>query len=97
MAYSYRLDIITPEDIYFSGDVVSLLAPGVLGYFGILVNHAPFVTPLKTGRVELRMVNSTKKAFTIDAGGFFEVSYNQAKILVEKITPLELEPSEFRI
>lgn len=96
MAYSFRLEIITPDDIYFSGDVISMLAPGVLGYFGVLVNHAPFVTPLRNGRVELRLANSEKKAFAIESG-FFEVSYNQAKILVESVIPLNLAPSEFKI
>jgi F-type H+-transporting ATPase subunit epsilon len=96
MAYSFRIDVLTPDDTYFSGDVLSMILPGASGYLGVLVNHAPLVTPLMKGRIELLMANRSKKAFSVD-GGFFEVAYNQATLMVEKITPLDLSPEEFRL
>lgn len=91
MAYSFRINIITPEEIYFSGEIISLNAPGAKGYFGVLLNHAPFVTPLMRGRVMLQMADHSHQAFFVE-GGFFEVAYNQAMLLVEKITTIDSPP-----
>ena len=85
---SFKIDIITPEEIYLSGEAASLLVPGIGGYLGVLVDHAPLVTPLGKGRIELRMPDRTKKAFDVE-GGFFEVAANHATLLVEKIAPLD--------
>jgi len=89
MAHPFRIDIITPEDTYFSGKVLGLIAPGALGSLGIWANHAPLVTPLIKGRIELRMVDHSQKVFSIE-GGFLEVGVNQTILLTEKITPIEL-------
>jgi F-type H+-transporting ATPase subunit epsilon len=87
IATAFKIDIITPEETYFSGEAVSLVAPGILGYLGVLVNHAPLVTPLGVGRVDLKLADRTEKSFEIE-GGFLEVAANQATLLVEKIKPL---------
>jgi F-type H+-transporting ATPase subunit epsilon len=96
MPYTFRIDILTPEETYFTGEVLSVLLPGAAGYLGILVNHAPLVTPLIKGRIELHLANRTRKAFSVD-NGLFEVAYNQAIILLEDITVLDLPASEYRI
>lgn len=87
-ATAFKVDIITPEEVYFSGEAVSLAAPGIQGYLGVLVDHAPLVTPLSKGRIELRLPDRSKKVFQVE-GGFLEVSSNQVTLLVEKIAPLE--------
>lgn len=86
-ATAFKIDIITPEETYLTGEATSLVAPGILGYLGVLVNHAPLVTPLGTGRVELKMSDRSEKQFEIQ-GGFLEVASNHATLLVEKIKPL---------
>jgi F-type H+-transporting ATPase subunit epsilon len=96
MAYTFRIDILTPDETYFAGEVLSLMIPGAAWPFGVLLNHAPMVAPVSKGRVEMLMGDRTKRAYAIE-GGFFEVAYNQATLLTEKITPLDLAPSEFRI
>ena len=85
---AFKIDIITPEETYFSGEAASLLVPGIDGYIGVLVDHAALVTPLGKGRIELRMPDRSKKAFNVE-GGFFEVAANHATLLVEKIAPLD--------
>jgi F-type H+-transporting ATPase subunit epsilon len=88
MAYSFRIDILTPEETYFSGDVVSVILPATAGSIGVLAHHAPLVTSLRVGKIELNLPSQVKKFFSIE-GGFFEVISNQATLLVEKIVPLE--------
>lgn len=86
-AKTFKIEIITPEEVYLTGEAVSLVAPAIQGYLGVLVDHAPLVTPLGIGRVELKMPDRSEKRFEIE-GGFLEVASNQATLLVEKIKPL---------
>ena len=81
---SFRVKIITPEDVFFDGETTSLIAPGAEGYLGVLKDHAPLVTPLEKGTVTLKSAGA-EKHFEIN-DGFLEVSKNQAVILVERIS-----------
>ena len=45
------LEIITPEQTLFKGDVESILFPGSHGDFQVLNDHAPIVSTLTKGQV----------------------------------------------
>ena len=47
------LEIITPEQTLFKGDVESVLFPGSHGDFQVLNNHAPIVSTLTKGKVKI--------------------------------------------
>ena len=47
------LEIVTPEAVLFSGDVTSVVVPGVNGEFQMLDNHAPIVSILEKGIVSI--------------------------------------------
>jgi len=80
---TFKIDIVTPERVFFSGEASSLIAPGELGYLGVLANHAPLLTPLVPGRVTLKQRDGQKQ-FRIDRG-FLEVCNNKALLLVDKV------------
>jgi F-type H+-transporting ATPase subunit epsilon len=82
----YQLQVLTPEEIIFDDQVVSLIAPGALGYLGILTNHAPLITTLKTGTLIITDKNKQKHFFEV-SGGFLEVNRNKASLLVDTIKP----------
>jgi len=44
---------VTPRRTLFAAEVVSFSAPGVVGGFQVLVNHAPLLAALETGEVKL--------------------------------------------
>ena len=48
------LEIITPDQILYQGEISSLIVPGKSGSFQILKNHAPIISSLKSGTVLLR-------------------------------------------
>ena len=48
------LEIISPEATLFKGEVDSVSVPGLNGYFQVLNNHAPIVSSLKKGKVEIK-------------------------------------------
>ena len=81
----FNIEIVTPQKLYFSGEVISVTAPGVDGQFQILKNHAPLLSSLKTGKVKLALADSTEQSFAI-SDGFLEVSGNKAILLTENIS-----------
>ena len=89
---TYRLEIVTPERLVFSGAVVSVTAPGELGYFGVLANHAPMIVALGEGRVTVRDESESVREIQI-SGGFFEVVDNRAVILADSAEVDEVEAS----
>lgn len=82
----YHLQIVTPEKVFFDGQVKALIAPGEEGYFGILTNHAPMLAALKQG--VLIITDEHNKKFYYDISlGFLEVNHNQCSIIIDAITP----------
>ncbi len=81
----FQIEIVTPEKQHFSGEIVSVLAPGADGLFQVLRNHAPLLASLKAGKVKLSLPDRSEQSFTI-ADGFLEVSGNKAILLTESIS-----------
>lgn len=84
MAATYQLQIVSLEKIVYQGEIESLIAPGVLGYLGVLAHHAPLLTTLTKGKISIRESDGKEKLFRVD-GGILEVANNRAVILTEKI------------
>jgi F-type H+-transporting ATPase subunit epsilon len=79
---NFRLDIVTPERLVFSGEVTSIVAPGVSGYFGIMANHQPLIVALNAGVLRFEEAVGGQTVMAI-GGGFFEVSHNRAIVLAD--------------
>jgi len=96
MAETFHLSVFTPERPVLEADAVSIIAPGALGYLGVLAHHAPLITPLVPGKLTVREPEGTVQTYAI-SGGFLEVSDNKATILADAIeTPdgIDLERAE---
>lgn len=78
----YHLSIVTPEEIVFEGEVISVIAPGIEGYLEVLTHHAPLITILQKGTVTVTDASHQKKVWQI-TGGALEVSHNNASVLVD--------------
>ena len=76
-----HLEVVTPSGPVVSDDVDIVTAPGVGGEFGVLANHAPFLSTIKTGTLSFKKDKQTK--FLMVSGGFSEVSNNKITFLVE--------------
>ena len=83
--FTFRL--VTPQRIVFEGPVVSIQAPGSEGYLGVLAHHAPLITTLKEGRLEMRDPSGRVTAYHV-TGGFLEVSNNRASALADSADPI---------
>ena len=77
-----QLEIITPEQKVFEGQVSSVQLPGVDGKFEILNNHAPIISTLTKGNVRVIDTNNNTELFEIN-GGVIEMQNNKIIILAE--------------
>ena len=82
---SFSLQILTPKRKVFSGEVASLVAPGEMGYLGILSNHAPLVAALKPGKVTFRDPSGATRVMQSAGEGLLEVQKNQAVLLLDDV------------
>ena len=87
MSGAYDLAILTPEAQIFEGKVKSVTAPGALGSFQLLVNHAPLIATLKTGNLVVVGEEGNRKTFLL-SGGLLEMSHNRAVILADQAEAL---------
>jgi ATP synthase, F1 epsilon subunit (delta in mitochondria) len=81
MAEKLHFSLVSPERELFSGLVDQVDAPGSEGDFGVLANHAPFMTALKEGQVR---VHQDGQITVYDVrGGFADVTPEGLTILAE--------------
>ena len=83
-ALLFHLTIASSEKKIFEGEAQSLIAPGEIGYLGILANHAPLMTTLISGKITIRDASGKTSAFESKAGGFLEIMKNKATILLDQ-------------
>ncbi|MCI5132077.1 MAG: F0F1 ATP synthase subunit epsilon, partial [Candidatus Electrothrix sp. EH2] len=76
-----HLEVVTPKGPVVSEEVDIVTAPGVEGEFGVLANHAPFLSAIKTGTLVFKQ--DKREKFLMVSSGFAEVSNNKATFLVE--------------
>ncbi len=77
-----RLKIISPGKRIFDGEVNRVTVPGTLGEFEILVNHAPIISSLESGKVSYEIATGELKQLEIESG-FVEVQKNVISLCVE--------------
>lgn len=76
-----HLEVVTPSGPVVSDDVDIVTAPGYGGEFGVLANHAMFLSTIKIGTLTFKKGKETK--YLMVSGGFSEVSNNKITFLVE--------------
>ena len=77
MAEPLHFDLVSPERLLVSEEVESVVVPGAEGYFTVLARHAPFMSTLKPGLVEVKELSGgTQKIFV--RGGFADVTPKRA-------------------
>ena len=80
---TFKFELVSPERILFSGDVVSVIVPSVEGEMTVLAGHAPLVAVIKAGIVVVQTTESNGKEFFVN-GGLVEVNQASTTILAEQ-------------
>ena len=75
------LEVVTPSGLLLREQVDEVIAPGDLGYFGVLPGHTPFLSTLGLGEITYR--RGTEKGHLTCFWGFAEVLPDRVNLLAE--------------
>jgi len=79
-----KIEIITPEQKIFEGEIKSVRVPGKKGSFQVLNNHAPIVSTLDGGSVTMVDTEGKESIYEI-SGGVIEVKANNIILLADSV------------
>jgi F-type H+-transporting ATPase subunit epsilon len=77
-----RVDIVSAEAEIFSGEATMVIATGELGELGITPRHAPLITRLKPGHVDVLQESGERAQFYV-SGGILEVQPQVVTVLAD--------------
>ncbi len=89
MAEPFQFELVAPERLLMSAEVDEVVVPGSDGYFTVLKGHAPFMSTLRPGVVEVTPGGGGETERVFVRGGFADVNVNGLTILAEQAIPLE--------
>jgi F-type H+-transporting ATPase subunit epsilon len=98
MAEPLHVLLSTPEKAVFEGDATALVLPAEEGEMGVLRDHVPMIGRVGSGLVKITQASKVTSFFA--CGGFFMISDNKVKILVDRACPpaeLDLKAAEERL
>jgi F-type H+-transporting ATPase subunit epsilon len=87
MAEKIHFDLVSPERLLLSEDVDMVTLPGTEGYFGVLAGHAPVISSLRPGVIEVTGGETPGLKLFI-RGGFAEVDGKAVIVLAEDAIPM---------
>ena len=75
-----HVDVVSAEELIFSGEAPFVALPGEAGELGIKPRHTPLITRIKPGSVRIQLENGTEE-FVFVAGGILEVQPHCVTVL----------------
>ena len=78
---TFNLEILTPEYLFYSGEVLSITLQIPDGQIAVLADHIPIVAPVEIGAISIRTEDSIRTAFNSE--GFLEVTKQYAVIFCQ--------------
>ncbi len=88
MADTTRFELVSPEKLLVSEDVGMVVVPGTEGYFGVLPRHAPMISTLNPGVIDVYADGKSISERIFVAGGFAEVTEERCTVLAEEARPV---------
>jgi F-type H+-transporting ATPase subunit epsilon len=88
MAGTLKFELVTPERMALSQDATQVVVPGLEGYFTVLPGHAPVISALRPGVVDVTLPDASKARIFVK-GGFAEVNPQHLTVLAERALDVE--------
>lgn len=88
MADTTSFELVTPARVMIARDAGMVVAPGVEGLFGVLPRHAPLISTLQRGVVEVHDNGQISDRIMVD-GGIADVAEDRCTILAERAEKLD--------
>jgi len=82
MADKVAFELVAPDRLLLSIEVDSVAMPGLEGDFGVLPGHAPLISALRAGVIEVEGADEAQSRIFV-AGGFAEVAADRLTVLAE--------------
>lgn len=98
MADKIAFELVSPERLLLSDTADMVTVPGTEGYMGVMAGHAPVITVLRAGMIDVLKDGSDSRFFI--RGGFAEIGAAKVTVLAEEAIPfgeLDLEVLDQRI
>ncbi len=86
MADLVQFELVSPERLILSEMVEMVVVPGTEGNFGVLPGHAPLISTIRPGPIEVYEGRLVKQRFFV-AGGIAEVTPERCTVLAEEALP----------
>ncbi len=87
MAGTFRFELVSPERVLLSVDADQVVVPGNDGDFAVLAGHAPVISTLRPGVLDVTAGSVRKRLFV--KSGFAEVDPARLTVLAEKAYDVE--------
>jgi len=82
-----KFELVSPERLLVSAEVQQVVVPGTEGLFAVLPGHAPVLSTLQPGVVEITTAEGAVERVFV-RGGFAEVNPKGLTVLAEVALPL---------
>lgn len=76
-----KVTIVAPDGVVYSEETLNITLPGADGEFGVYPNHAPLLSLLNAGVIEIVDLNQNKEYVAID-WGYAKIDGEKVDILV---------------
>jgi F-type H+-transporting ATPase subunit epsilon len=86
MADKILFDLVSPEKLLLSKAVDMVTVPGSEGYMGVIAGHAPLVSTLRAGMIDMKDEGVDTRFFI--RGGFAEINPTKITVLAEEAIPM---------
>ena len=83
MAGTFNFELVTPERMALSQDAAQVVVPGVEGDFTVLAGHAPVISALRPGIIDVTLPDASKTRIYV-RGGFAEIDGAHLTVLAER-------------
>ncbi|MXO58610.1 ATP synthase F1 subunit epsilon [Altererythrobacter salegens] len=80
-----HFELVTPEKLVRSDDVHMVVVPGTEGDFGVLEGHAPVMSTIRDGAIQVYKTEGAQPENIEVRGGFAEVGDNGLTVLAERV------------
>lgn len=88
MADTVDFELVSPEKVLFSESVPMVVVPGSEGNFGVLPGHAPMITTVRPGTIDIYDGQKIVTRIFV-AGGFAEVTPTRCTVLADTAIRVE--------
>ena len=82
MAMTIHVDVVSAEEMIFSGLAEFVVLPGEAGELGIMPGHMPLMTRIKPGAVRVKLPDNKEELIFV-AGGLLEVQPGLVTVLAD--------------